>query len=42
MAKKMTPAQKRIAAAAPPFNKITPADFRALKRNGGKKKKGKK
>tara|TARA_Y100001938_G_scaffold142523_1_gene213937 strand:- start:669 stop:797 length:129 start_codon:yes stop_codon:yes gene_type:complete len=42
MAKKLTPAQKRIARAAPPFNKITAADFRALKRNGGKKKKGRK
>lgn len=38
MAKNDTSA-KRIAKAAPPFNKITAADFRALKRNGGKKKK---
>ena len=35
--KKLSPAQKKIAKKAPPFNKITGADFRALR---GKKKKG--
>lgn len=34
--KKLSPAQKKIAKKAPPFNKITGSDFRALK---GKKKK---
>lgn len=34
--KKLTPAQKRIAKAAKPYNKITGADFKALKK---KKKK---
>tara|TARA_R100001440_G_scaffold12383_7_gene21704 strand:- start:1115 stop:1264 length:150 start_codon:yes stop_codon:yes gene_type:complete len=30
--KKLTAAQKKIAVAAPPFNKITGADFKALKK----------
>ncbi len=38
MKKKLTPNQKRIARAAPPFKIITGADFKALKR----KKRGKK
>lgn len=29
---KLTAAQKKIAGAAPPFNKITGADFKALKK----------
>ena len=38
--KGLTPAQKKIAAAAPPFTRITGADFKALK--GRKKKNGSK
>lgn len=32
MAKKLTPNQKKIARAAKPYNKITGADFKALKK----------
>jgi hypothetical protein len=35
--KKLSPAQKKIAKKAPPYNKITGADFKALK---GNKRKG--
>ena len=38
MAKKLTANHKRIARMAPPFNKITGADFKML-RKGKKKKK---
>jgi len=31
--KKLSPAQKKIAAKAPPFNKITGDDFKALKKD---------
>jgi len=34
---RLTPAQRKIAAAAPPFNQITPEDFKALKKKGKKK-----
>ena len=37
MAKKLTPNQKRIARMAPPFNKITGADFKMLKKKKKKK-----
>jgi hypothetical protein len=36
--KKLSPKQKKIAKAAKPYNKITGADFKALK---GKKRNGK-
>ena len=39
--KKLSPAQKKIASAAPPFDKITGADFKTLK-NKKNTKKGKK
>ena len=32
----MSPAQKKIAAAAPPFTRITGADFAALRKKGKK------
>lgn len=35
--KKLTANQKRIARAAKPYNKITGADFKALKKNKKKK-----
>ena len=35
--KKLSPKQKRIAKLAPPFNKITGADFKKLKRKKKKK-----
>ena len=38
MAKKLTANQKRIARMAPPFNKITGADFKMLRNKKGKKK----
>jgi len=40
MKKKLSPKQKRIASAAAPKNKITGADFKALKKGkkGGSKK----
>ena len=41
-AKKLSPAQKKIASAAPPFNKITGADFKALKNKKNSKKVSKK
>ena len=34
---RLTPAQKKIASQAPPFNQITDADFKALKKKGKKK-----
>ena len=37
-AKKLSPAQKKIAAAAPPYDKITGADFKALKNKKVSKK----
>tara|TARA_R100000908_G_scaffold63129_1_gene43495 strand:- start:168 stop:281 length:114 start_codon:yes stop_codon:yes gene_type:complete len=37
MAKKLTPNQKRIARMAPPFNKITGADFKMLRKKKKKK-----
>jgi|TARA_R100000149_G_C5782264_1_gene77642 hypothetical protein len=37
MVKKLTPRQKRIARAAPPKNRITAADFKALKRKRKRK-----
>jgi hypothetical protein len=36
--KKLSPAQKKIASAAPPFNKITGADFKSLKNKKNSKK----
>ena len=38
MAKKLTANQKRIARMAPPFNKITGADFKKLRKNKKKKR----
>ena len=35
--KKLTPAQKKLARAAKPFNKITGADFKALKKRKKRK-----
>lgn len=35
--KKLSPSQKKIARAAKPYNKITGADFKALKRKKKKK-----
>lgn len=35
----LSAAQKRIAAAAPPFDKITGADFKKLRQNGKRKPK---
>jgi hypothetical protein len=35
--KKLTPNQKRIAKMAPPYNKITGADFKKLRKNKSKK-----
>ena len=35
--KKLSPAQKRIAKAAKPYNKITGADFKALKKKKKRK-----
>ena len=32
----MSPAQKKIAAMTPPFNKITGSDFKALRKRGKK------
>jgi|TARA_R100000995_G_C3417616_1_gene92368 hypothetical protein len=32
--KKLTPKQQKIARMAPPFNKITGADFAKMKKNG--------
>jgi hypothetical protein len=40
--KKLSPAQKKIAAAAAPYDKITGADFKALKKNKKTSQKGKK
>tara|TARA_R100000734_G_C3231926_1_gene39625 strand:- start:102 stop:215 length:114 start_codon:yes stop_codon:yes gene_type:complete len=37
MVKKLTSRQKRIARAAPPKNRITPADFKALKKKRKRK-----
>lgn len=37
---KLSPAQKKIAAKAAPFNKITGADFKALKKEKKNSKKG--
>ena len=37
--KKLSPRQKKIARAAKPFNKITGADFKALKKKRRNKKK---
>lgn len=37
--KKLTPAQKKIARVAKPYNKITSADFAALRKSNRKKKK---
>tara|TARA_R100001463_G_scaffold73038_2_gene126908 strand:+ start:3091 stop:3210 length:120 start_codon:yes stop_codon:yes gene_type:complete len=37
--KKLSPRQKKIARAAKPFNKITGADFKALKKKRRTKKK---
>jgi len=37
--KKLSPKQKKIARAAKPFNKITGADFKALKKKRRTKKK---
>ena len=34
MKKKLSPAQMKIAKQAPPYDKITGADFAVLKRNG--------
>ena len=34
--KGLTPAQKKLAAAAPPFTQITGADFAALRKKGNK------
>jgi len=34
--KKLTPAQKKLAALAPPFTQITGADFAALRKKGKK------
>ena len=39
---KLSPRQKKIARASAPFNKITGADFRKLKRKKNAKKKKKK
>ena len=39
---KLTSRQKKIARAAPPFGRITGADFRTLKRRKNAKKKKKK
>ena len=39
---KLSPRQKKIARASAPFNKITGADFRTLKRRKNAKKKKKK
>jgi hypothetical protein len=39
---KLSPRQKKIARAAPPFGRITGADFRKLKRKKNAKKKKKK
>lgn len=36
--KKLSPAQKKLARAAKPFNKITGADFKALKKKKKRKK----
>jgi len=38
--KKLSPAQKKIAAKAPPYNKITGADFKVLKKEKKNSKKG--
>tara|TARA_Y100000401_G_C8187217_1_gene156976 strand:- start:63 stop:179 length:117 start_codon:yes stop_codon:yes gene_type:complete len=38
MAKKLTAAQKKIARVAPPFNKITKADFVGLRKRRKTKK----
>ena len=38
MKKKLSTGQKRIAKAAKPYNKITGADFKALKRSKMRKK----
>ena len=37
MAKKLTPNQKRIAKMAPPYNKITGADFKKLRMKKSKR-----
>lgn len=37
MAKKLSPKQKKLAGVAKPRNKITGADFKKLKKRGGKK-----
>ena len=37
MKKKLTPNQKRIARMAPPYNKITGADFKKLKMKKSKR-----
>ena len=34
---RLSPAQRKLAAQAPPFNQITKADFDALKKKGKKK-----
>jgi hypothetical protein len=39
---KLSPRQKKIARASPPFGRITGADFRKLKRKKNAKKKKKK
>lgn len=36
--KKLSPAQKKLARAAKPYNKITGADFKALKKRKKRKK----
>jgi hypothetical protein len=35
---RLSPAQRKLAGQAPPFNQITKADFDALKKKGKKKK----
>ena len=39
--KKYSPKQKKLAAVAPPRNKLTGADFKALRKRKPAKKKGK-
>ncbi len=41
MKKKLTPNQKRIARMAPPYNKITGADFKMLRKGKKSKRYGK-